>query len=237
MKNEKFRLRYSEGDVVNFDSKSAMRRHLKSEMEIWAPFLEHVRNSLGTSFSFNHGRSLLTPNQLANGFQELLGFLDDRERFNRATNKVNSEVVLPPASSSLKGQLTLGLFENDMLNDALSVYLYYIGISAQFTPRQTDAIEQMRQRGKTLVDAAPIVLALPYSRVSTAKMSGAARTAENHVKSLAEEVAAAQQTSEDYEQLFLDRLEDQKTEAARVNETIKRLNDEEIESTNYGLTA
>ena len=224
MENNEYRVNYKLCENVVFPSKQSMKRYLAKESEIWSPFLEHVRDHLKPVLTTDYGRRTSNAEQLANAFEGLVNRLDDRPAFNRATGQHDHSAILPPPSDSLEGMLVLGLFDSDMAADALAAYIYFIAKNTDAEYQRNDAIDILVQKGKALVGAAPIVKALPYSRVSTSKMAGAVRTADNHVKSLAEEVGAAQEINANHVLELQAQLDDQKKQARRVNDTILRLN-------------
>jgi hypothetical protein len=150
--------------------------------------------------------------------------LDDRAAFNRAMQRHQGGPILPPPSDSLEGQLILGLFDSDMAVEALAAYVYFVATNANARYNANDEIGNLVHKGKSLVEAAPIVKALPYSRVSTSKMAGAVRTAENHAQSLADEIVAAQNSNAAHDLELQAQLDEQKKQARRVNDLILRLN-------------
>lgn len=111
-----------------------------------------------------------------------------------------------------------------MVAEALAAYIHILAKDQDFRFNVNDEIGDLNQKGKPLVDAAPIVKALPYSRVSTSKMAGAIRAAENHVQALADEIVAAQKANASHELELQAQLDEQKTQAKRVNDLILRLN-------------
>lgn len=224
MSNEEYRLHYGQREDVVFPSQKGMKRYLTNELNTWAPFLDYVRQNLGESLVSNHGRRQWTAEQLADAFELQLKLLADRAKFNRSTIHHENVPRLPPPSDSLEGQLILGLFENGLAAEALAAYIYVTvdGQDAQHNSR--GEIGSLIQRGKPLVDAAPIVKALPYSRVSSSKMAGAVRIAENHVQSLADEVVTAQEANASHDLELRAHLVEQKDQAKRVNNVILRLN-------------
>lgn len=224
MANEEYRLHYKHREDVAFPSRNGMKSYLTKESHIWTPFLNYVRKNFGSELVTNRGRNRATSEQLAIAFETQIRRLDDKSVFNRSTTPYENGPLLPPPSDSLEGQLILGLFDSDMAADALAAYVYFVvkGADAQYKPN--DVIGTLAERGRILIDAAPIVKALPYSRVSTSKMAGAVRTAENHVKSLAGEIVAAQEAHAAHDLELQAQLDEQKKQAKRVNDIILRLN-------------
>lgn len=225
MTNEEYRLHYKHRADVVFPSQRGMKRYLTSEQKIWAPFLDHVRNNLTSPIiEGHHHHRQWTAEQLATALESLIERLDNRKEFARSTGLHEGNVPLPPPSESLEGQLILGLWDSGSHKEALSAYLYFIATGREISTNVRDRIRTLIQKGKPLVEAAPIVKALPYSRVSTAKMAGAVRTAKNHVQSLADEVVTAQESNASHVLKLNAQLDEQKTQAKRVNDAILRLN-------------
>lgn len=224
MSDEEYRLSYRQREDVVFPSQTGMKIYLTREQKIWGPFLGHLRKTLGSPLLTNNGRSQVSADQLANAFETHLDLLPDRAQFNRATTSYESRSILPPPSDSLDGNLILGLFDCGMVAEALAAYIHILAKDQDFRFNVNDEIGDLNQKGKPLVDAAPIVKALPYSRVSTSKMAGAVRAAENHVQALADEIVAAQKANASHELELQAQLDEQKTQAKRVNDLILRLN-------------
>ena len=224
MANEDYRLHYNKREDVVFPSQNGMQRYLTNESKLWTPFLDYMRNNLSSGMATEQGRSSSTADQLAIAFESQIKRLDDRAAFNHAMQRYQGGPKLPPPSDSLEGQLILGLFDSDMAVEALAAYVYFIATDTNARYDNNDEIGSLVQKGKLLLDAAPIVKALPYSRVSTSKMAGAVRKAENHVQSLEDEIVAAQKSNAAHDLELQAQLDEQKKQAKRVNDVILRLN-------------
>lgn len=218
MANEQYSLHYEQLEDVTFPSQKGMRRYLTDENQIWTPFFDYMRNNLDLDVFTNNGRRHLSAEELAIAFETEIKWLDDR-----ATTYRHDGPAFPPPSDSLEGQLILGLLDSYMAEEALAAYIYFIAKNVGGFRNASNATSTLIQRGKPLVDAAPITKALPYSRISTAKMAGAVRTAENHAKSLADEIIAAQKSNAAHDVELQVQLGDQKKQAKRVNDVILRL--------------
>lgn len=221
MANEQYSLHYKQREDVTFPSQKGMKSYLSKESHIWAPFLDYMRRNLGSESVSINDRDRQTTEQLAFAFKTQIKRLDDRALFNRATIRRQDGLILPPPSDSLEGQLILGLFDSDMAGEALAAYFCFIKKGESI---RHDTINSLAQRGQILVDAAPIAKALPYSRISTSKMAGAVRTAENHVQSLADEIITAQRSNAAHDVELQAQLDEQKKQAKRVNDVILKLN-------------
>ncbi|WP_370212848.1 DUF6161 domain-containing protein [Roseovarius sp.] len=224
MTSKEYRLHYSQREDVVFASQHGMKRYLNHEIQIWTPFLEYLRTNFNSELITNQGRSRTRSEELANALQSLLQRLPNQNQFNRATRPHANDLFLPPPSDSLVGQLILGLFESDMPAESLAAYIYFIANDKNGLRFTNSGIDALIQQGKALVLAAPIVRALPYSRVSASQMAGAVRTARNHTKSLGDEVVNAQEINSDHERALKEQLDEQRTQAKRVNDVILRLN-------------
>jgi Family of unknown function (DUF6161) len=224
MSNEEYRLHYTQLPPVVFPAKDGMKRYLLDENRIWKSFLDHLKISLRAEISISQGRNGFSAHQLALALENLISSLDDSAKFNRATQPFDTSSILPPPSESLEGQLILGLFEAGMTSEAVAVYVTFIVTGRNARYNVNDEIANLVQKGKPLLDAAPIVKALPYSRISSSKMAGTVRAAENHVQSLANEIVAAQKSNAAHGVAFQAQLEEQKNEAKRIQEILLRLN-------------
>jgi hypothetical protein len=226
MAMEDYRLYYENREDVVYSSQSGMRRYLEAEQKTWSPFLEYLVGNLGGPLTSRSNGHSWTSEDLGTAIDGQLSLLDDRDKFNRATlsNAYSRGRILPPPSNSLEGELILGLFDVNLEEDALAAYIFLVASRQRLRINEDDAIHHLIERGRILVRAAPIVKALPYSRVSTSKLSGAVRVAENHVQTLADEIVKANKTSAAHEVKLQAQLDEQKQKAKRVNDIILRLN-------------
>ncbi|MGJ8611354.1 MAG: DUF6161 domain-containing protein, partial [Octadecabacter sp.] len=183
-----------------------------------------VHENLGVTMVFNNGQYSVNPEQLSITIETQIGRLDDRNSFNRATTRFDGSIILPPPADSLEGQLILGLFDAGFIDNALGAYVYEIAKGRTIQYRNNDATHRLLEIGRPLVETAPIVVALPYSKVSSAKMAGAVRAAENHAQSLVDEIKTAQTSNDAHAVELESQLDAQKKQAARVNDVILRLN-------------
>ncbi|WP_421704508.1 DUF6161 domain-containing protein [Aliiroseovarius sp.] len=223
MSEHEYRIHYQSREDVVFPSKKGMQTYLKNEIKNWTAFLDYVRDDLKTSLSRRYGQTIKAE-ELALSLVRLLDRIEERSEFNTATGGASGRCLLPPPSDSLEGLLIRGLFDAEYRGEALASFVYFVSKGGAIEYRNGDRVQGLVQRGKTLVEVAPVVLALPYNNVSTAKIAGAARTAENHVDALSEEVSRIQEVHEKHEAELRDHLEEEKAEARRVHKTILRLN-------------
>lgn len=222
MTNNEYRLRYEQTDDIVFPSMKGMQRYLAQEKKAWTPFLETLPEKLGDSIDLDTRHRAVSAQKLATPFEKLEDRLGDRSTFDRAT-LYRTDTVLPPPSESLEGQLILGLFEKDLFEQALGCYLYFITKGTNLSGTNNQVFHRRAKVGQTLIEAAPIVLALPYSKVSTSKITASTRKAETMVQSLTDEVVDAQAKSAAHEKRLEDHLEEQKTKSKRLFDILKRL--------------
>ena len=224
MAQEEYRLHYEGRDDVVFHSRSEMKSYLTSEQNSWSSFLNHLRGNLSSPLEAHQYGGSWTAEQLGTAIESQIKLLDDREKFNRSTASYGERQILPPPSESLDGQLILGLFENDFAEHALAAYIFFVASGRRFKINERSDNGRLFALGKTLVEVAPIVKALPYSRVSTSKMAGAVRTAKSHVQALADEILEAKELTESHRVKLQAQLDEQKQKAKRVDDIILRLN-------------
>jgi hypothetical protein len=225
MADGEYSLTYDQIEDVRFPSKRGVQRHLREESALWAPVLDYVRQKLSQPLIIRNGQETITAKELADALNTLEILLDDRSQFNAATNRLTRNMIRPPPpSSTLVGELILGLFEIDLKQQSLAVYVNFMVNETKVQYREGDQLHQLVKIGKPLMDAAPIVKALPYHRTTTAKMTGTVRAAQSHVESLSSEVANAMAANERHFANLNAHLEDQKQHAKRANDVILRLN-------------
>ncbi|MBI1493375.1 hypothetical protein [Halocynthiibacter styelae] len=187
MAGETYRIQYKSLDDLEFKSRASVEKYLKEEEAVWREFLLWFINdeklaSVGLQVR-NFGRS----------FGNVLSNLENATGFNRQFPFSRSNVLLPPPSRTLVGQLTLGLFNNGNQKDAVSVYLCFISLEAHTLPGN---LKGRKEQGAALVAGAKAAEALPFHQISSQKRAGAARMAEAHAAAMAEEVEGAERERE-----------------------------------------
>lgn len=211
MADENYSITYSITPSLNFSSRTATERHLEKEEEIWAGFLEEVAKN---KRSFNAHNPHIPVSQQANAFQNLRGSLGDPRQFKRLTEGPQSTICPPPPHDTLEGQLILGLFEGGRTEDAMSTYIWFVSRCLS-TGNQNDRHTQGNiERGYALWTAAVASSVLPFNQVSSKKIAGAARRAENQLEALNEQVAEADAINTTHEETLSD-LRDQWSDKAR----------------------
>lgn len=202
MAQPKYALLYTELPNVEFPSQTAMGRYLKSEAAIWSDYLV----SFGEQSRW--GALPMQPNgsvkvsHLAESLSRLSGSLDDRDAFHRMQKSHSgSQVLVPPPSASLEGQLILGLFSAGRDLEAHSVFLWFARQQRMIQSRTNQPlVANDIQVGSQLVIAAKAAEALPFHKVSSQRIAGAACAAEHNAQAVAEEVRAAQQINADHDE-------------------------------------
>ncbi|MFT6452640.1 MAG: hypothetical protein ACJA06_002142, partial [Halocynthiibacter sp.] len=177
-------------EPVSFPTKSSMKKYLDKEGDVWLDFLTQLQsNPKNIAFKANNNRTI-SAHSLASVFVSLSENLDDLAAFNNITSNRNGASIAPPVSTSIEGQLILGLHENGHKEQALDVYIASIATPLGI-PTNTHGINARIPNGRRLLDSAYVAQALPFQNVSSKKLAGAARSAESHAESLALEVVNA----------------------------------------------
>lgn len=147
MSDKKHTIHYNLIADVCFNSATVMKKHLESEKTIWSPFLEHIQQHKHLeSIQFQQGGGT-NSGQLATAFDRLLERIDDVNKFNQSTQTYRKDVLLPPPSTEVEGQLILGLFENNRYFDSVSVYLWFLNNDTAFQQGGNRAIPELLTRG------------------------------------------------------------------------------------------
>jgi hypothetical protein len=223
MSDQSYHIHYQSRDDVVFPSRKGMETYLRNERDSWAPILDYLRDNLKNPIT-NNNRANWTPDIIAASIDTLSEQLSERNNFNQATAHQHRRLPLPPPSGSLEGQLIDGLVNAGYMEEALACLVYTFAKDVSITHGNNDRIHRLIVRGKALVDAAPIVVALPYSKVSTAKMAAAVRTANNHVQAMADEIESVQELHAQHHEDLDEHLETQKSKSKRINDIVLRLN-------------
>lgn len=197
MSNQLFQIRYSQIDEVTFPDATEMQKYLESESAIWASFLEYIGNHGQLSkIPTNYGA--LSVAALVGALDTLKSRLNDVGQFNQTTQSHRNEVAPPPPSTSLEGQLILGLAEIRKMEDAACVYLNFTAKNLSVNVDTNQILGNMSARGATFLVAAYAASAVPFGRTSAQKLAGATRAAVSAVDSLHREVARASDINLDH---------------------------------------
>ena len=198
MPSSKFIIRYQTISDVTYPNATAMKKYLDYEAKIWSPFLEEVRND--TRFAnVPVQRSSINGAALADAFERFIKALEDPREFANLTREHGSTTALPPPSTSIEGQLILGLLNTGRPVDALCVYTWFINHSLNIPLNNARHITDLVKRGDALSTAAYAAAAIPFRNVTSQKLSGAVRSAEAQADALGVEVENAQQINQDHD--------------------------------------
>ncbi|WP_320243554.1 DUF6161 domain-containing protein [Cognatiyoonia sp. IB215182] len=210
-------------DDIVFPSKRGMQTYLEGEAEFWAPFFEFVSENLPNGIHANNNTTW-TADNITSSLSDQIVNLGDQDQFNRNANSPARRPPLPPPSDSLEAHLIMGLFDAGYAEDALACFVFTLMREKGLNRPTDNRVAALQQKGKLLVETAPIVKALPFSRVSNAKMAGAARMAENHLQALADQIEGIQGLQEQHSDDLDAHLEAQKAKSRRIHDVILRLN-------------
>lgn len=201
MPRENYQITYRVIPSLNFSSKIATERHIDKEKGVWAKFLAEVAKS---NVSLKDYSRHINASQLATAFDSLQSALDDPRQFGRLTESHQSTVSPPPPHESLEGQLILGLFEGGRSEDAMAVYIWFVSGCLGLRREQLREASTKIQRGDALWTAAVAATALPFNQVSSKKIAGTARRAENQLVALNAEVVKADAINAAHENMLTD---------------------------------
>lgn len=215
---QEYIINYIDIPGVSFPSKTGAKKYLEAEKSIWLPFFESIivynQPSTIPTRKFNG-----TYEFLANSFQILISHLNDPVQFNRTTTSHFASSFPPPPSSSLEGQLILGLLSNNRLNDAVCVYLWFLKKALDYN-NYHEAFKHQLERGETLAAGGYAAAALPFQTVTSQRLKGVLRKADAQVKSLSVEVKSAQETNYGHAEKLSDFRATWKRRAKRIESVI-----------------
>jgi hypothetical protein len=211
MPNENYQITYRVFPPQIFSSRIAAERHIEKEKDVWAGFLAQVAKS---SVLLAYDNPHIEVSKQATVFDTLEGALDDPRQFSRLTEHPQSIVAPPPPHESLEGQLILGLFAAERQQEAMAVYIWFISGALSRRRQRTGEAQDLIKRGEELWTAAVAASAFPFNQVSSRKIAGAARRAENQLEALNAEVVKAKAINTAHEETLAD-YRDQLTQKDR----------------------
>jgi len=216
-----YHITYADHPDVRYPTKSGMLTYIKDERTAWGPFLDELPNLLKGHVPFRHNNSQ-SPETLSSALEILERRLEDVNQFNQTTRKAmhGGSIALPPNSDSAEGRLILALFNGGKAIEALAVYIRFIELNFGAQPSTNLFYGPLSQKGERLVESGIVAAVLPFSKVSSAKLAGAARKAENHNDALEQEVAKAEAINEEHENRLNEFLDEQKQRSERVQNVI-----------------
>ncbi len=202
MANPNYQIFYTIVPQLSFSSNTAIERHLKAEEKIWQPFLDTAAENQNLRIQTHGGQ--VSMETLSKAFEVMLQSVGEERRFNQLTKHPTSTLCLPPPSDTLEGQLILGLFENSRKHDAIAAYVWFVAHNMHGAQKRHPSTQNLFERGYTLWTAAIASSALPFNKVSSQKIAGAARQAVGHVEALNAEVSNANKINSDHESALSD---------------------------------
>ena len=216
---------YAEHPDVSYPTKGGMLAYITDERAAWGPFLGELLNLLKGPVPFHRNNSQ-SPESLSAALEILERRLDDVNQFNTLTRRAQqgSGIGLPPRSDSEEGRLILALFSNGKAQEALAVYIRFIELNFGAHTSGHQYYGPIALKGERLLESAVAATVLPFSKVSSAKLAGAARKAESHNGALEQEVAKAVEINEAHEGRLDEFLKEQEERSERVDRTICKLN-------------
>jgi len=197
MASTNYRISYATLPKLSFSSKAAVERHIDTEEAAWKPFLDIIGGINDRPIESNYGGNV-SMGTLSKAFKIMRQTLEDEREFNQLTERPPSTLVPPPPSDSLEGQLILGLLTNKRQSDAEAVYYWFVTTNIRAGTQQNRTTKNLVDRGLALWTAAVASSALPFNRVSSQKIAGAARKAESQIEALNAEVARADEINADH---------------------------------------
>lgn len=202
---------------VSFSTEAAMRRYLEGEAEIWKAFLSRfgAEEKWAALPTERHGK--VSAAQLASSLDRLISAVGDHANFQRMQQQYSGHcIALPPPAETMEGQLILGLANNGRTQAAHCVFLWFAARQKVIAARSNQQGHAEIEYGVKLITAAYAAEALPFRQVTSQRLAGAVRKAENHAASLQEEVAAAQAINATHEEELSDYRDDLTTRTQRI---------------------
>jgi hypothetical protein len=195
MSQTPFTISYQSLPAITFPNSTAMRKYLENELSAWDAFSQYLESSSPIDFAtFNGAADIRTFKQ---GLNHLIQNLSNVATFNQKIQSHNRICIPPPSSSSLEGQLILGLVANDRKNDARAAYVWFMSQEKNiqdFSRETTDLIA----RGRSIFLGALATQALPFREISAQNMAARTKAAQAQVAALGVEVTNAQATNNDH---------------------------------------
>lgn len=192
-----YSLDYSPDPARKFPTRAGIETFLRDEENAWKPFLSAAEAD-GRVSGLSRRMYGAVPTNISSVFDTLRARLDEPNQFNRSMHSTHRNLPFPPQSDTLRGQLILGLFEAGNLEHALSAYLHWLILHLNLDTPNDREKQALVDLGRELTVAAHAAAALPYQRVSSQRLAGAARAAENHANAMQEEIARAASINDDH---------------------------------------
>lgn len=198
MTEDHYVITYQTLSKITFSNSTGMLKYLEKEAEIWQPFLNSIEEEQRlNTIPLRSGGVII--GHIKDAFIILKQSLSNANAFNRLTSGHQAQLLVPPPSSSLVGQLITGLTENNHTTDALSVFLWFQKENVSLHQYGSEFLQKSAIEGKALFQAALAAEALPFRRTSAQSIAGAVRLADAKVRSLQEEVEKATSINENHQ--------------------------------------
>lgn len=216
-----YHITYADHPDVSYPTKEGMLAYIADERTAWEPFLDKLPNLLNGDVPFQQNNSQ-NPESLSAAFQILEGRTEDVNQFNQRTRRAvnGGSIALPPSSDSAEGRLILALFNGGKLREALAVYIRFIELNFGAHTSSHQFYGPLAQKGERLLESEVVATVLPFTKVSSAKLAGAARKAANHNTALEQEVAKAVAINAEHESRLNEFLENQKQRSEQAENGI-----------------
>lgn len=187
MSKTPFVIHYNGYPDVSYPTAKAMSQYLAQEEAVWEPVLTSISESLPQGFNFNASYGTQGWATLTKSFAALKNKITDAGAFSNLTFSNRDFIPLPPTTSA-EGQVILGLHANNHEAHATDAMLAFVNncrsINTVGNPRLAKRIEQ----GVAVLSAAYVAEALPFHKVSSQKITGSVRSAEQKVEHLDEAI-------------------------------------------------
>jgi len=223
MAQPKYTVAYTYLPDAVFSAVAPLRRYLSDEKKTWGAFLDDFGAQTKWKGLPGPNHNNISAAQLASSLDRLIAAVDDHRSFHDLQRRhAGSGFSIPPPSSSLEGQLILGLFEGGRTYEAHCVFMWFASRQGAILPHDQQKGGKEVETGRQLVLAAKAAEALPFHKVSSQRIAGAARAAEHNAQAVAEEVQAAQQINADHDEALGGFREALRDRAKRIEEIFIR---------------
>jgi|GEM_PF-7108035 hypothetical protein len=227
-----FEIMYADQQKKEFPNATAVRKFLDIEQEIWQPFLDEVlkegsliqRHHQEFTFRYQSVNFVL----LSEPFKRMR---DDLLKSSEAGRSWQTNTMGPPPSDSLIGRLIIGLFSSGYTSQSVDVYAYYLSLPGRGNNLRN--LSAYIDRGRRYFEATYAVEAMPFGKVSGAKVGAAKRALDVQLAAVKEEVEKLQnlrdQLAEEFEQTKAEKSKSFSDEISARNNEAQEMRDVEHE--------
>ncbi|MCF6444496.1 DUF6161 domain-containing protein [Nereida sp. MMG025] len=180
-----------------FANLASAKKYLLEEQQSWQALTSLDFEKYNNLKLSTYGSGQYELSFLADVFPRIIGQIDGQE-FRWDSLWRQGLTFLPPPSTSLEGQLILGLLTNNQADEAIAVMAWFLTTHWKAEVRSNRGAEEV-SRGEQLILAARACAALPYSKASSQKIAATHRMAETHLEGLAAEIKKAQGSTQNLE--------------------------------------